>query len=304
MPYPPLRFFQSGRHQPRRATIFCRTAITPLTSCLTPGVHFTTAALTPAVDCRQRESICLRESVKESQAQADSPAEPRKPSEAHPDSRSVSPSNVKTEAKADSPAKTAGEEKTFSVEKKKTKADPDFPPWTGLDVSQIRKRLSAFMEGEEPPIELIEWICTTFEGFCPARDVFAALEAAWSRSAAPGKKNAPRSWNWFYSTLRNALIPGEAARLPEQPAVPHPDHTAKPAAIASGIGAIELAKAPRSIVESAPCAECGGCALARYTDGTIASCGCHEKRGEGLKRIGVSSESSSESDSGRRIAGA
>jgi len=40
VPYPPLRFFQSGRHQPRRATIFCRTAITPLTSCLTPGVHF------------------------------------------------------------------------------------------------------------------------------------------------------------------------------------------------------------------------------------------------------------------------
>jgi hypothetical protein len=40
VPYPPLRYSQSGRHQPRRATIFCRTAITPLTHCLTPGVHF------------------------------------------------------------------------------------------------------------------------------------------------------------------------------------------------------------------------------------------------------------------------
>src|SRR4051794_41606250 len=38
-PYPPLRLFQSGRHQPRRATIFCRTAITPLTFCLTGRVH-------------------------------------------------------------------------------------------------------------------------------------------------------------------------------------------------------------------------------------------------------------------------
>src|ERR1700722_18815120 len=43
-PYPPLRYSQSGRHQPRRATIFCRTAIPPLTHCLTPRVHFTQVA--------------------------------------------------------------------------------------------------------------------------------------------------------------------------------------------------------------------------------------------------------------------
>src|SRR5438128_11582985 len=40
LPYPPPRYSQGGRHQPRRAMIFQRTAITPLTSCLTPGVHF------------------------------------------------------------------------------------------------------------------------------------------------------------------------------------------------------------------------------------------------------------------------
>src|SRR5438093_12451755 len=39
LPYPPLRYFQSGSHQPRRAMIFHRTATTPLTFCLTPGVH-------------------------------------------------------------------------------------------------------------------------------------------------------------------------------------------------------------------------------------------------------------------------
>src|ERR1043166_1597268 len=39
LPYPPLRYFQSGSHQPRRAMIFHRTATTPLTFFLTPGVH-------------------------------------------------------------------------------------------------------------------------------------------------------------------------------------------------------------------------------------------------------------------------
>ena len=39
LPYPPLRYFQSGSHQPRRARIFHRTATTPLTFCLTGRVH-------------------------------------------------------------------------------------------------------------------------------------------------------------------------------------------------------------------------------------------------------------------------
>jgi len=47
LPYPPLRSFQSGHHQPRRAMISHRTAITPLTSCLTPGVHFTVPVFPP-----------------------------------------------------------------------------------------------------------------------------------------------------------------------------------------------------------------------------------------------------------------
>jgi len=40
VPCPPLRYSQSGLWQPRRAIIFQRTAITPLTCCLTPGVQF------------------------------------------------------------------------------------------------------------------------------------------------------------------------------------------------------------------------------------------------------------------------
>jgi len=145
------------------------------------------------------------------------------------------------------------------------------------------------MEGEEPPVKLTEWICTTFEGVCPARDMCVALEAAWNRSAAPGKKNAPQNWNWFYTTLRNALIPGEAARLPEQPAAPHPEHEAGLAAISRGIEAIELAHAPRSIIESVRCNDCSGSALVRYTDGTIEGCGCRNNRGGNRDRIPASS---------------
>src|ERR1700730_7390004 len=40
LPYPPLRYYQSGSHLPRRSMLLQRTATTPLTSCLTPGVHF------------------------------------------------------------------------------------------------------------------------------------------------------------------------------------------------------------------------------------------------------------------------
>jgi len=98
------------------------------------------------------------------------------------------------------------------------------------------------MDGEEPPPNLMDWIGETFEGVRPARDVCNALNAAWHRSAAPGKKNAPRKWNWFYTALRNALIPGAAARLPEPPAA-YPENEAELAAISRGVQAIELADA-------------------------------------------------------------
>src|SRR5208283_641365 len=46
-PYPPLRYFQSGSTATSPSMAFHRTAITPLTLCLTPGVHFTLPPLTP-----------------------------------------------------------------------------------------------------------------------------------------------------------------------------------------------------------------------------------------------------------------
>jgi len=71
--------------------------------------------------------------------------------------------------------------------------------------------------------------------------------------------------------------------------VDHPEHEAKLLATSSGIEASELAHAPRSIVESVRCNDCGGGALVRYTDGTIEGCGCRNKRGGNLDRIPASS---------------
>jgi hypothetical protein len=48
-----------------------------------------------------------------------------------------------------------------------------------------------------------------------ADDIRNALDASWGRNAAPGRKNRPRHWKWFYEVLRNAFIPGYAARLSE-----------------------------------------------------------------------------------------
>jgi hypothetical protein len=224
-------------------------------------------------DVRENHQDQLLEKNQEERRQADSRAAPRKTREANPASPPTCAANPKTKArKANPPAKTAGEEPPFSVEEEKPKADPkprgaaSPPPWTGIDVSQIRKRLSAFMEGEEPPAKLMEWICATFESVCPAGDVCAALEAAWNRSAAPGKKNAPRRWNWFYTTLRNALIPGEAARLPEQPAAPHPAHQATAEEMARGIDVLD------SLVASYTC-KCGA-EIRQYSDRVVGMCTC------------------------------
>ncbi len=212
-----------------------------------------TAAPTPAVNCGQSESISVRESVKKSQVKADSRATPRKT--ANPSRQQTCPTNPNGEKdKADPPARTAGEEKHLPVEKQKSEADSapkdkeqisqlTFRPWNSTEIDQVRKLLSAFMDREEPPNRLVVWIHETFEGICPARDVHAALEVAWNRNAAPGQKNAPRTWNWFYSTLRNALIEGEAARMSEQPAAPRPEHTAGGEAMNCGIDALEQADA-------------------------------------------------------------
>ena len=140
-------------------------------------------------------------------------------------------------------------------------------PWTGLDVSNLQKWLSAFMDGEEAPANLVRWI-TEFaaEASISAEDVRTALETAWRRHAAPGQPNAPRSWNWFYEVLRAAFIPGYAARLPEEPAAPHPAHQTTPVEMAVGIDALD------ALVASYRC-KCGA-EIRQYADRVDGTCVC------------------------------
>lgn len=141
-------------------------------------------------------------------------------------------------------------------------------PWTGLDVAKMQEWLGAFMDGEKPPPKLVSWIIDlATEYSLRASDISEALDAAWKRGAAPGQKNAPRSWNWFYEVLRGAFIPGYAARLPEAPAAPHPAHQASAEQLQRGIEALD-----GCLVKSYRC-KCGA-EIRQYTDRVEGTCTC------------------------------
>ena len=146
-------------------------------------------------------------------------------------------------------------------------------PWTPLDLTSMEKWLSAFMEGEAPPANLVSWI-TDFaaEYDLEASDIHDALQAAWNRRAAPGEKNAPQSWNWFYEVLRAAFIPGYASRLPEAPAKPSPAHQVSVDQMQRGMEALEPANADNSLVSSFLC-RCGA-EIRQYQNRVVGTCTC------------------------------
>jgi hypothetical protein len=116
--------------------------------------------------------------------------------------------------------------------------------WTALEEANLRKRLSAFMDGDDAPPKLVRWIIDDLAekyDLSPG-DVHGALEIAWNRRAQPGERNAPRSWNWCYEVLRAAFVPGYAARLPEAAAAAI--QGAEPGELSRGIDAIELPDIP------------------------------------------------------------
>lgn len=149
-------------------------------------------------------------------------------------------------------------------ENQESKADePRSPRWTGLDVANVGKILRAMMD-DEPPPGLMEWIV---EDLAPrnklsAADVCTSLRNAWARAR---KGNRPRRWSWVYEVLRNAHVPGYAARAPEptapQPAIPPLD-----------VEAIELPDAPDSLIASARC-KCGA-EIRQYRDRIVGRCTC------------------------------
>jgi hypothetical protein len=86
--------------------------------------------------------------------------------------------------------------------------------WTDMDVFNLQEQIGAFMDGEQPPANLTIWILDLAREYgLSANDVHGGLQAAWRRNGAPGRKNAPRDWNFFYEVLRNAFIPGYEARV-------------------------------------------------------------------------------------------
>ena len=90
------------------------------------------------------------------------------------------------------------------------------PIWTDSDGTDVSNWLAAFMDGEQPPPNLVSWIVQLAAQYkLSADDIHQALNAAWNRNARPGRKNRPRFWKWFYEVLRNAFVPGYAARIPE-----------------------------------------------------------------------------------------
>jgi hypothetical protein len=87
------------------------------------------------------------------------------------------------------------------------------PGWTDVELFNLQEQMAGFMDGERPPAGKVRGILNLArEHSLTANDIRDALQAAWRRRAAPGQRNAPRDWNWFYETVRTALVPGYEVR--------------------------------------------------------------------------------------------
>jgi hypothetical protein len=110
--------------------------------------------------------------------------------------------------------------------------------WSKSDLVNFRADLATFL-GDEPPEQFSD-SCELAANGASAREVFDLLERRLNDPKyRPGGKHEPRTWNWFYQTIRNEFNPAERGRLPEPPArVRH--STADQQAFAAGLDALEL----------------------------------------------------------------
>jgi len=154
--------------------------------------------------------------------------------------------------------------------------------WTQEELIQVRHRIVAFW-GREPEEGFEVSVMLRARG-TSASAVCDLLDRKFAnKKLRPGGRLAPRNQNWFLAVIENEFTP---SHLPEPSTSERTDEQQIEAEILrSGIEAIELADAPRSIVEAVACADCGRAALVRYTDGTVGGCGCRQKPPEGLKSI-------------------
>jgi DNA-binding Lrp family transcriptional regulator len=158
--------------------------------------------------------------------------------------------------------------------------------WTPGELAEVRRQI-AVLWGREPEVSFETSIMLRARG-ATAAEVCDLFNRKFSNPKCRiGGRWAPKNQNWFLTVIENEFSPGH---LPEQPAVPRPEHRIQPEDMNRAIEVIELPNASRSLVESVRCSKCGGSALARYTDGTIEGCGCRTSNGEGLTRISPASE--------------
>jgi Helix-turn-helix domain len=149
--------------------------------------------------------------------------------------------------------------------------------WTVQELAEIRRQITIFL-GREPTEGFETSVMLRAKG-----QSAAAVCALFDRKFAnkkfrPGGRYAPRNQNWFLTLIENEFWPGH---LPECPSPPHESVTPS-AGIDRGNETIELPDAPRSLVESGRCPECGT-PLAVFTDGTVEGCNCVRSGPDRLK---------------------
>jgi hypothetical protein len=161
-----------------------------------------------------------------------------------------------------------------------SRATDPIKEWTQEELSEVRRRIVGFW-GREPEGGFERSVMLRARGVSAA-DVCDLLDRLYANpNCRVGGRWAPKNQNWFLAVIENEFFPGH---LPEQPASPRPEHRIEPEDMNRALEVIELPSAERSMVESVRCCDCGGYALARYTDGNIEGCGCRDKTG-GLTRI-------------------
>jgi hypothetical protein len=153
-------------------------------------------------------------------------------------------------------------------------------PWTERELAQVRNRIVAFW-GREPEEGFEISVMLRARG-ASAAAVCELLERKFAnKRLRPGGRYAPKNQNWFLTVIENEFSPGH---LPECPSsAPSDDSENEPAVLKRGIEVIELADAPRSVVESVVCSDCGRESLVVYTDGTVQGCGCRRNTPPGLR---------------------
>ena len=167
--------------------------------------------------------------------------------------------------------------------------------WTSDDLATVRARIVLYWRRE--PEEGFEVSVMLRARGASAAAVCDLLDRKFAnKNLRVGGKWAPKNQNWFLTMIENEFTPGH---LPEVPSSARQDQREIESEILTrGIEAIELVDAPRSIVESVRCNDCGGAAMVQYTDGNIEGCGCSQKVAAGLKRLPASSAPGSRSPAG------